>query len=204
MKNLILSVAGWALIFYAQAQRADALENKPMLLRERYYLMKTQAETYQDYKVIKEYIIDGVWKIQLDSMNGYKKLASGKQLQIDSLHSELSKVQTAFNAQLASMADVTFSSSHINAFGKDFPKTAFVIMVTLITIFLLFGVALLVIRMNEMEKFVKESKLIVNSVNNEFDEYKHKAVEKQIKLARELQTERNKLSDLKLQTQKNH
>ncbi len=47
-----------------------------------------------------------------------------------------------------------------------------------------------------MQRFVNESKLIVSSVNHELEDYKHKAMEKQVKLARELQTERNKLAEL--------
>jgi len=43
----------------------------------------------------------------------------------------------------------------------------------------------------------KEKIIIADAVTREFDEFKKKAMEKQIKLARELQDERNKVATLK-------
>ncbi|MGC4022228.1 MAG: hypothetical protein QM734_09925 [Cyclobacteriaceae bacterium] len=202
MKKIVLLLLGWALITTANAQRADAIENKSLPLSERFYLMKTQSQTFQDYKVIKEYIIDGVWKICLDSVSTLKNSIVQNKKSIDSLKKELEVTKSSLESKTNSMADIVFASDHISAFGKDFTKSAFLILVSLLAVFLLVGIALLILRMSEMERFVKESKLIISNINHEFDDYKHKTVEKQIKLARELQTERNKLQELKLH--KNH
>lgn len=94
------------------------------------------------------------------------------------------------------MADIVFAGSHINVLGKDFSKGAFLIISFIVFVLLALTITLLLLRQREMQKFVSESKLIMANLNNEYEEYKHKAVEKQIKLARDLQTERNKLSDL--------
>ena len=47
----------------------EALKAKDLTLKDRYVLMKTKSQTYQDYKVIKETVLDGVWKITIDSLH---------------------------------------------------------------------------------------------------------------------------------------
>jgi hypothetical protein len=47
--------------------------------------------------------------------------------------------------------------------------------------------------MKVQSKILSERNLAVNSLTHEFDEYKHRAMDKQTKLSRELQDERNKL-----------
>ena len=199
MKKSILTLSFLALMITGKTQSIPALENKPHALQERYYLMKTKAETYQDYKVIKESILDGVWKIVNDSLAKREKQLADAQVKIDSLQRNLASAKAELKSKNDSMADVMFASSHIKVFGKDFSKNFFLIIAFTAFIVLTLIISLLLARIKEMQKFVNESKLIVSSVNNEFEDYKHKAMEKQVKLARELQTERNKLSELVVQ-----
>jgi hypothetical protein len=44
---------------------------------------------------------------------------------------------------------------------------------------------------------MKEKELIAHTLTQEFEEYKKKALEKQTKLSRELQNERNRLVDMR-------
>jgi hypothetical protein len=199
MKKLYFTLCGLALIFVGQAQSTVALENKPQALQERYYLMKTKAETYQDYKVIKESILDGVWKIVNDSLNKREKQLADAKVKIDTLQHNLGRAHAEVKSKNDSMADIVFASTHINVLGKNFSKSFFLVIFFTLFIGLALVITLLVARMKGMQSFVNESKLIVSSVNNELEDYKHKAMEKQVKLARELQTERNKLSDLLMQ-----
>jgi hypothetical protein len=201
MKKVFFILCGWALIITAKSQTSTiALENKPHALQERYYLMKTNSETYQDYKVIKESILDGVWKITTDSLGKREKQLADALLKIDTLQNKLVRAKTELKTKTDSMADVVFAGSHIKFLGKDFSKGLFLAITCIVFATLTAVILLLLARMREMQKFVNESKLIVTSINNEFEEYKHKAMEKQIKLARDLQTERNKLSEMVAQS----
>lgn len=197
MKKLMLILCGFALINEALSQAVTALENKPHSLQERYYLMKTQAETYNDYKVIREYVLDAVWKMTIDSLESKGKQLAIARVRIDSLQKRTDEAQNALKLKTDSMADVVFAGSHIRAMGWNFSKSAFLGIIFVVVAGLFTAIAFLFLRMNQMQRFVNESKLIVTSINGEFEDYKHKALEKQTKLARELQTERNKLLELK-------
>ena len=50
----------------AQPQAEGALVKDEKTLNERYAVMKDKSETFNEYKVIKEYILDGMWKITKD------------------------------------------------------------------------------------------------------------------------------------------
>ncbi len=174
-----------------------ALEGKTKTLQERYYLMKVKSETYQDFKVIKESIMDGVWKIAGDSLSTRERQLEEANAKIKSLQNDLNVAHAKLKAKEDSMADVVFASIHINVLGISFGKGFFLALVALGGAGLLATILFLVARMKAMQVFVKESKLIVASTTSEFEDYKRKSFEKQTKLTRELQTERNKLIELK-------
>jgi hypothetical protein len=158
--------------------------------------MKTKSESYQDYKVIKESIMDGVWKIGNDSLVKREQQLADANGKIKSLQNEVSVARTALKAKEDSMTDIVFASTHINVLGIGLSKVFFITLAALGLAGLTATILFLLARIKSMQAFVKESKVIVGSVTNEFEEYKRKSFEKQTKLNRELQTERNKVAEL--------
>jgi hypothetical protein len=174
-----------------------ALENKPHSLSERYYLMKTNSESYQDYRVIREYIMDAVWKYAMDSLTKKTNQLAETNAKIKSLEADVTRIQSNLQAKETSMNEVVFASTHINVIGKNFPKTSFLIICAVTVAALVALIFFLLTRMKLMQMFVAESKVVVASITHEFNDYKRTALDKEIKLSRELQTERNKLMELK-------
>src|ERR1041385_5601205 len=151
MKKLYFTLCGLALIFGVRAQNNIAQENKPHSLQERYYLMKTKAETYQDYKVIKESILDGVWKIVNDSLSKREKQLADAHVKIDTLQHNLARAQAEVKSKNDSMADVVFASTHINVIGKSFSKGFFLVIFFTSFIGLALIIALLLARIRSEE-----------------------------------------------------
>lgn len=176
---------------------AAALEGKAQTPQERYYLMKKNSQTFQDYKVIKENVLDAVWKIETDSLVKRESQLAEAKATINSLQKDLNQVRTALKAKEDSMEDIVFASTHISVLGKGLTKKSFLIIVSVAVLALSGVIVLLLINLRSMQIFVSESNLMVMNITHEFDEYKRNALEKQTKLSRELQTERNKLAELK-------
>ena len=158
--------------------------------------MKVKSESYQDYKVIKEGIMDGVWKIANDSLSKREQQLETANAKIKSLQNEVSVAHTELKAKEDSMTDVMYASAHINVLGVNFGKGFFITLAAIGMVALTATIFLLLMRIKAMQVFVKESKVIMQSTSSEFEDYKRKAFEKQTKLTRELQTERNKLMEL--------
>src|SRR5260221_12746784 len=91
-----------------------ALEGKTKTLQERYYLMKVKSETYQDYKFIKESIMDGVWKIASDSLSKRELQLEGSNTKIKSLQSDVNVARTKIKATEDSITDGVYATAHIN------------------------------------------------------------------------------------------
>jgi len=176
---------------------AAALEGKDKTLQERYLLMKTKSETYQDLKVIKEGILDGVWKITNDTLNKRELQLKEANDKILSIKNEMNTARAELKSKEDSMESIVFASTHINVLGIDLSKGFFLTFATLVGVALFAIIAFLLVRIKVMRVFVKESEVIVASTTSEFEDYKRKMFDMQTKLARELQTERNKLNELK-------
>jgi hypothetical protein len=175
-------------------QEGDALEgNYP--LNDRFQLLKTKSQNYKEYKVIRENVLDSFWKIVRDSVAAKEAAMAAKDQNIQKLNSALSETQATLKQKEASMAEVVHDSTHINVLGISFAKSVFITTVAVIIGGLILLLVFISGRLKLVHSSMKERADAFTSLQNEFEEYKRKAMEKQTKLSRELQTERNRLSE---------
>lgn len=166
-------------------------------LQERYRILRDNSPTYNEYKEIKGYLLENWWKIVTDSVDAQKQQIRLANAKIKELENEIKKVQAAMKEKDESMADMIHDSSHIEVLGIDMQKGFFITLVS-VTIGAL--IALIVIgslRMKWMHSEMKEKIDLANQLGKEFEEYKRNALDKQMKLSRELQNERNKSQEMR-------
>lgn len=193
MRNYFLLLACFCVLQVTAQPALKAIEDKELPLDKRYVLMKDGSQTYQNYKVIKENILDGFWKMTSDSLTDQKQKLATANAEIVAMKTRVKLAMDSINIQKASMAEVIYDSTHITVLGIPFSKAVFLIAVASLVgalAFFLFG---LLGRMKMLNSLVKEKALIATSITNEFEEFKKRAMEKQTKLSRELQNERNKI-----------
>jgi hypothetical protein len=172
-------------------------DEKNFTLQQRYWSMKTKAETYQEYKVIKEYVLDGVWRNAIDSLKGQRLLVEQGHQTIAKLETDLKETKNTLTKEREAATQILYDSSHISLLGIQFNKSVFIILMAALFALLIFIGTGMVARIKLLQATTKEKTVIFNLVTQELEEFKKKSMEKQIKLARELQNERNKLADLK-------
>ena len=179
------------------AQRsAEVLEADSSSLQERFDKLKSTSETFKDYKVIRAYVLDGMWKIAMDSAHAQKILLREANASIVKLQGKLDSANASMAEKEAAMAETLHDSTHINVIGIDMAKSTFLSVIGIVLLALLVVIGILFTRMRWVHNVIKEKTEKAESLSNEFEEYKRKALEKQMKLSRELQTERNKLQEL--------
>jgi chromosome segregation ATPase len=181
---------------FSQAQLSSEIqEDQP--LKTQFQKMLDKSETYAEYKVIKS-----------------TDLSTYSQSVQDSLHansSEINKLKNAVNDQKSKLSQlsirITELENHLatseklreslSIFGLKIYKTTYQWIVWSIIIALtVFGIFAYIsfIRSNIItSKTNKDYK----DLETDFEDHKKKNYEKQLKLGRELQTERNKVEDLK-------
>ncbi len=196
MTRFVLSLCLLSSYVSFSQQAIIALEAKDHSLTERYQLMKSNSQTFQDYKVIKEFVLDGVWKIAMDSLNKQKLLLKHSLENVSRLEAGLKSIEFTLRKEHESTAQIKFESTHISLLGIDFSKSTFLALVSFVFAGSVILTSLAIGRMKVMRIRMKEKILMADLINNEYEEFKRKTLEKQTKLSRELQTERNKIEEL--------
>jgi len=191
MKNILLLIIVTGSMAYSQTIQKSA-ENKSLSLEQRFIEMKATAQTFKDYKVIKEDVLDRVWKITKDTINKRNQDLTDARSQMAFFQEELETARNAMQAQEASINEVVYDSTHISVLGIPFSKGFFQLFVAAVVGSLLFVLSIFYGRMKLLNALVKEKALISESISHELEDFKKKAMEKQTKLSRELQNERNK------------
>ena len=181
------------------AQIADqkAGDVSKLTLEERYQTMKAKSQTFQDYKVIKENVLDGVWKITLDSIRTNRVRLREAEGKIASMEADIKDMQLVSEQKVALMEEMVYDGTHISMMGISVLKGIFAGTVGLIILGLLIILAMLTGKLKLMYASIGEKVNLINATNEEFEDYKRKSLERQTKLSRELQNERNKLVELR-------
>jgi F0F1-type ATP synthase membrane subunit b/b' len=195
-RTTILLICVLAVVGVSAQTASDALERDNQTLRERYLVMKNKSQNYQEYKVIKENILDGMWKIVQDSMNVKQASIREGLGEINKLKQELQQNIGALKTKEESMQDVLYASTHISVMGIDFDKGVFAAIVGILVLLLGLVIAVIYYTLKMMRKNLSEKIELMNSISSEYEDYKRRAMDKQTKLSRELQNERNKLQEL--------
>jgi len=190
---LVVFIVGVA---YSQPSQVAA-EDVTLNLNERYKAMKSGSQTFKDYKVIKESVLDKVWKITTDSIQKKEAQLADAEKEIATLKNEVSSVNNSMTAQQASIKDVIYDSTHINVLGIPFSKGVFLMITAVLFGGMVFVLSVSMARVKMANSKVKEKTLIADSIGHEFEEFKKKSMEKQTKLSRELQNERNKWQEFR-------
>ncbi len=170
----------------------------PNTLQQQYKNLKTDLEIVDGFRIIKMYTMDRFWIIVEDSLRMQKSklresatLIAKQKQDIHGLNTSLSRVENEKHS-------LTAGVDSLIVFGKPYSKAGFMIAVS----FVMLGLAVLAGILFSISRVslytTHELRKLNESMYQEFDIYKRNAVEKEIKLARELQNYRNKLAELKM------
>jgi uncharacterized protein HemX len=164
-------------------------------LRGQYEFMLSKSKTLNTYKLINPYRLSSFYKSVTDSIrkerNTYK-MANAKV-------AEQAKIITELNNQIKGNEDSIASSNskvnEISFLGISFAKGTYNTIVWTLIIVLALGFAFVTIRSAKHTHEAKYRTGLYEEISQEYQAYKVKANEKEKKLARELQDERNKLDE---------
>ena len=196
MKPLVIFLIFLSQSLFAQ-QPTEGINEQSLKLNEQYLQMKVKSQTYGEYKVIKETTLDAFWKTTTDSVKKGKSLLSEVREANALLQAQLQSAQLEMKQKDQSIEELTHAGTHINVLGLDLHKAVFVSFALLTIVGLLIVLGLISGRLKLIYHAMKDKMETFNMLSEEFEAYKRKALEKQMKLSRELQDERNRLLELR-------
>lgn len=178
-------------------RKIDTVQNSDFSLNGQYQFMLSRSKTINGFKLINPYRLTGVWKSVTDSLQKNKTAMAKANAQIIAQEKSIEALKTQISEQEIQLTASSNKVDEINFLGMHFTKGTYNMMVW--SIILILGLALFIV-ITRSAKNIMEARHrteLYEEISSEFQQYKSKANEKERKLARELQDERNIVEELK-------
>ena len=183
---------------HAAAQQAakDSVNADPSL-RGQYQSILSKSKNLNGFKVVNPVRLSSFWRSVNDTLRNerrqlpaLKKQIAEQQKAIADLKVQLSEKENALNSSNQKLDEITFM-------GIAFSKGSYNTMVWTIILVLALALIIIIVRSAKLLHEAKYRSSLYEEISAEYQSYKVKANEKEKKLARELQDERNKLDEYK-------
>lgn len=202
MKNTnltyLLSIALIVFLFPLTGQAQSAEEpTGSQSLKSQFQEMLDKSESYTEYKVIKRSTLNQYSRAVQDSLKTSRTEIANLKNQVADQQSQISTLSSRITELEAQLADSEELRESLSFLGINFNKATYHTIVWVIIAGLaVFGVFAYTSYMRS-NKITAKTKKEYTALEVEYEEHKKKSHEKQIKTGRELQTERNKVEELK-------
>ena len=166
-------------------------------LKGQYEDVLSHSKTINGFKLVNPNRLAAFWKNLNDTLSSERKLTGPLKTTIADQEKTINtlKSQVAGNQNLIEVSNARLNE--ISFLGISFTKSTYNTMVWTIIIILAIALAIVIIRSAKNIQEAKYRSTLYEEISQEYQSYKVKANDKEKKLARELQDERNKLEELK-------
>ncbi|MDN5284089.1 MAG: hypothetical protein JWR38_363 [Mucilaginibacter sp.] len=177
---------------YAQpkATAADSVLVKDKSLNGQYQYLLSKLFHYQ------QPLASALWKNMRDTLNTDRRKLAEVQAKLATQTKDISALKTDVTSKDQTLSESNAKRDEINLLGISFTKASYNLLMWGLVI--AFGViaAIVIARSGAHSREARYRIKLYEELDEEYKNYKSKANEKEKKLARELQTERNKLDEL--------
>lgn len=173
----------------------DTTKNTDPSLNGQYQFMLKKSKTLYGAKLINPSRLTSLWKSVSDTLRKERKQLQEAKLEIKTQSQNISSLKGEVSGKENSLADATASVNEIKFLGISFNKGTYNTIVWAIIIILGAGLAIVIFQSGKYRKEATYRTQLYQEVADEYQAHKVKAKDKEMKLARELQDERNKWDD---------
>jgi len=176
-----------------------AQQNSPsdITLEDQFQTLRSQAEVVESFRMLKAYQVENFWKSIQDTLRQKDEALLAVQKQIALHDAERAALQAQIDTKESTLADLEFAGTHIAVWNRHINKGKFTksVGIAFLALMVLSGVAFFFCKVSYQD--ARESRSLYNDVRDEYEAYKQRMVEKEVKLLRELQDYRNRMVELK-------
>ena len=166
-------------------------------LTGQYQFMLAKSKTLNGFKLVNPYRLSQFFQNVKDSLHAVQNSLNIANKKIQNLQNGVSNLKSEISGTETSLAATNAKMDEMEFLGLSFSKSNYNILVWTVIIVLALLLTFVYIRSAKNVNEAKYRSNLYEEISKEFQSYKSKANEKEKKLARELQDERNKLEELK-------
>ncbi len=182
----------------AQAQAPE--EEVANTLTEQFVLLKKKSNRWQEYRVVKETNLNQFWVNIQDSIANFQQQLNETQAKVVDQNQQIQKLNETITDKDESIQASEHASTHINVLGIDIMKESFLTFFWISVSVLALLLAFAIYQFKRSNRVTAKTRYDFRSLQHELEEFRKTALERERKLRRELQTERNMVEELKAMT----
>ncbi|MDW8330111.1 MAG: hypothetical protein RMK43_00565 [Cyclobacteriaceae bacterium] len=193
MRRLFIPFVMLALSSFANSTPAG----QKSLLAEQYRQMLEGVEVIEGYRMVRVMDVEKLWKAVNDSLRAGEELREKMKQEIAGLQASVTSLKKQVDEAQATAEELRTAVESFTVFGISWKKSSYRFISLLLTGLLLAIIVGLIITGRMNMRAAQDARKMYEDLYHEFDRYRHSAVERQIKLSRELQDYRNRQTELK-------
>jgi hypothetical protein len=141
-------------------------------------------------------LASALWKNMRDTLNTERRKLAAAQAKLDAQNKDISSLKTDASTKDQTLSEANAKRDEISLLGISLTKASYNLLMWGLVIAFGAIAAIVIARSGAHSREAKYRIKLYEELDEEYKTYKSKANEKEKKLARELQTERNKLDEL--------
>ena len=186
-----------AICCFAQVNPQTLKQPQRITLQQQYNSLKLDVEVLDGYRMMKIIRMDRLWAGVEDSLAVQKSKLNESLNTINDQKNIVKRLNAALETSERERGDLSELVDNITFLGISFSKSGFVITISVILSLLLIVIVALLFVAKVSNLTTKELRKLNDNIYQEFDSFKRHAVEREVKILRELQDCRNKLAELR-------
>ncbi len=165
-------------------------------LAQQYQDVVINSGSYQGFKEIRQDKLDLFWKNISDTLARERQLKNDANARINGSSQSVSQAKTELESVKKQLEQSKASVNQVNLLGIPLEKGTYSLIMWGIVALLSAALAFAIYRSKSSLREARYRSGLYNDLNEDFQKHKVNANEKEKKLARELQTERNRIAEM--------
>lgn len=195
MKKLLYSLFFVMIVTFSTAQ--DSIQNKSQAsmngtLDKQFDYVVQKSNNFQEYKVVKKDFLTILKRNSLDSVNRFKTELTNLKAEFAKHTTTIQQLKDTLKTTQVELDKLKIAQDNVSFLGTPVSKANYnMIMWGIVSVLLLILVVFL-FQLKGAKSIANDAKHNLDKLEEDFEEYKRKALEKEQKLGRQLQDEINK------------
>jgi peptidoglycan hydrolase CwlO-like protein len=186
-----------AIFMAASSLMAQETIDADASLKNQFDELKSKSNNYQIYKVVKETSLDEFWKSVRDTINADRTNITDLQKEMASLKAEVQSLNAQVAERDEKLEEQVYQIEHMSFLGIGLTKGTYIVFTWVLIFALLIAALVLYFRFQSANRITQQTRKEYQTLQSEFDEHRQRTRENETKLKRDLQTEINRVEELK-------
>lgn len=178
---------------FSFGQETPTTEKKSNTIEQQFTDLMESSNNYQDFKVVKKTGLERLQKNATDTIAGLKSQIESLQNQLEQRDTTISQLNATLEETENNLEKLSQEKDSLYFLGIEMSKTGYKSLMWAIIALLALALIFFILRYKGSHAHTREAQKKLTDTEYEYEEFRKKALEKEQRMGRLLQDERNKV-----------